>query len=165
MSLSSIDWRKPGAEVSNQLNLMINNLIEMTKNAQIQNIGESNLVVPRRLKTVIFLFNSTLKMKIFKQPSPAFWCVYPEEKNQKSKTMPSSYRWDSEGKHWHLLCPTNQAQAQNPTCTSQADLPNGKERFMTRNCNFFPHSGSCSVFEQGLRPSKHKHWSKNLHWH
>lgn len=76
MSLSSIDWREPGIKVSNQLTLNDQQFVlEMMKNAQIQNIGKSNMTLLTRLKTVDFLLNSTLKMKIFKQPGPAFWCT------------------------------------------------------------------------------------------
>lgn len=68
---------------------MINNLLEMTKNTQIQNIGKSNLILFRRLKTVIILFNSTLKMKIFKQSSPAFWCTHRREKSAGQSPVPT----------------------------------------------------------------------------
>lgn len=60
---------------------MINNLLEMMKSTQIQNIGKSNLILHRRLKIVFFFSNSTLKMKVFKQPSPAFWCIHRREES------------------------------------------------------------------------------------
>lgn len=125
---------------------MINNLLEMMKKAQIQNTGKSNMILLTRLKIAIFRFNSTLKMKIFKQPGPAFWCT----QRKISKTMPSCYQWDSQVKHWHLLCPQIKHRHTIQLAQAKDDLPNGKARFVTRSCNFWHHCGSCSVLEQGL---------------